>query len=86
MGNISRKCGEREENPMDIKEYCSEMGETFAGWKDDLCDMMSAVDAFPENEKAALRTQISILHDLVEDMTEKMDRLQRECPLDAVAA
>ncbi len=71
---------------MNLSEYCSEMEETFADWKEQLCDMMSAVNSFPEQEKTQLIDQITTLHDLVEDMTDKMDRLQQQCPINAVAA
>ncbi len=64
----------------DGKEYCGEMQAAFAEWKEELCNVMSAVDACPEDEKSRLGDQIASLHDLVEDMTWKMDRMQRLCP------
>jgi archaellum component FlaC len=67
---------------MDVKEYCDNMGKELSTWKDEIGDILKAVEKFPEKEKERVSPQIGALRALVEDISAKIERLKNECPLD----
>ncbi len=67
---------------MDVKEYCEEMDATLNDWKGELCEMRSVINALPEKDQSLTLPEIGTLHDLVEDLNDKIDRAKASCPLD----
>jgi hypothetical protein len=67
---------------MHAKYYCETMYSELTGLKARIYDIYRALDKMPKANKDKLIPQTTELHALMENLSEKIDRLKQECPVD----
>lgn len=67
---------------MDVIDYCKGMETEMTAWKAKLYDVMRRVDRLGTAEKERMLPNIEDLHMLLEEMTDRVDKLKTECPSD----
>jgi predicted nuclease with TOPRIM domain len=67
---------------MDILDYCKGMETEMTAWKAKLYDVMRKVDTLGSAEKEKVLPNIEDLHMLLEEMTDRVEKLKTECPSD----
>jgi hypothetical protein len=67
---------------MDIREYCDSMYQELTWMKAKVYDILQVIDHLPREERARIRPQTGELNILVGDLSRRIDRLMRECPVD----
>ncbi len=66
----------------DAKYYCETMYSELTGLKARIYEIYRALDGMPKETKDQLIPRTTELHVLMENLSEKIDRLKRECPVD----
>ena len=67
---------------MEAKAYCSNMRGEIISWKGKIFDLMRTMDKrFKGSDKKSSGT-IKVLGDMVEELENKVDKLDAECPAD----
>lgn len=67
---------------MDVKDYCKGMETEMTAWKAKLYDVMRKVDSLGSAEKEKVLPNITDLHMLLDEMTQRVENLKTECPSD----
>ena len=67
---------------MDVQDYCKGMETEMTAWKAKLYDVMRKVDGLGSAEKEKVLPNIEDLHMLLEEMTDRVEKLKTECPSD----
>ena len=67
---------------MDVQDYCKSMETELTAWKAKLYDVMRKVDRLGSAEKEKTLPNIEDLHMLLEEMTDRIEKLKTECPSD----
>ena len=67
---------------MDVLDYCKGMETEMTAWKAKLYDVMRKVDTLGSAEKDKVLPNIEDLHMLLEEMTDRVEKLKTECPSD----
>jgi hypothetical protein len=65
---------------MDAPYYCETVNAEMVGLKARLYDMFRALDMMPPAEREKLFPSTSEIHQLVRDISSRLDQLRRECP------
>jgi len=65
---------------MDVKDYCQGVQAELTGWKAKVYDVVRKLDKLPSGDKEKVVPQVNELHMIVEELTDRIDRLNRECP------
>lgn len=67
---------------MDARYYCDSMYSELTGLKAHIYNIVRHMDMASEEERRKLGPEISDLYGLVDALTEKINRLNQECPAD----
>ena len=67
---------------MDVLDYCKGMEMEMTTWKAKLYDVMRKVDKLGSAEKENILANVEDLHMLLEEMTDRVEKLKTECPSD----
>jgi hypothetical protein len=67
---------------MDVIDYCKGMETEMTVWKAKLYDAMRKVDNLGTAEKEKVLPNIEDLHMLLEEMSDRVEKLKTECPSD----
>ena len=67
---------------MDVQDYCKSMETEMTAWKAKLYDVMRKVDHLGTAEKEKMLPNIEDLHMLLEEMSDRVEKLKTECPAD----
>jgi hypothetical protein len=67
---------------MDVQDYCKGMETEMTAWKAKLYDVMRKVDKLGSSDKEKILPNITDLHMLLEEMSDRVERLKTECPSD----
>ena len=67
---------------MDVQDYCKSMEMEMAAWKAKLYDVMRKVDKLGSAEKEGILANVEDLHMLLEEMSDRVEKLKTECPSD----
>ena len=67
---------------MDVQDYCKSIETELTAWKAKLYDVMRKVDSLGSAEKEKVLSNIEDLHMLLEEMSDRVETLKTECPLD----
>lgn len=70
---------------MDVKTYCESMRAELVAWKAKVDDIVLKFDKLPTADKEKVTPKIRDLHILIEELDDRISRLQRECPTDWTA-
>ncbi|MFQ6003002.1 MAG: hypothetical protein ACE5KJ_04575 [Candidatus Zixiibacteriota bacterium] len=65
---------------MDVQDYCSGLRAELIGWKAKVYDVVRKFDKKPTGDKDKVAHEIRDLHMVIEELTDRIERLQRECP------
>jgi len=67
---------------MDVQDYCKSMEMEMTAWKAKLYDVMRKVDKLGSAEKEGILANVEDLHMLLEEMSDRVEKLKTECPSD----
>jgi len=67
---------------MDAKSYCDSVGIELSGWKAKLYDVIRKTESLAAEDREKLGSNLAELHDIVDDLNERIELLARECPAD----
>jgi len=67
---------------MDVQDYCKSMETEMSAWKAKLYDVMRKVDKLGSAEKEGILANVEDLHMLLEEMSDRVEKLKTECPSD----
>ena len=65
---------------MELKDYCAGLQCELTGWKAKIYDVVRKFDSMPSGDKEKAAHNIRNLHMIVEELNDRIDRLNRECP------
>ena len=65
---------------MDVQDYCKGMETEMTAWKAKLYDVMRKVDRLGSADKEKVLPNIEDLHMLLEEMSDRVEKLKTECP------
>jgi len=65
---------------MDVKDYCNNLSVELSGWKAKMYDIVRKLDKLPTGQKEKFSPQIGDLHMIIEELEDRVERLQKECP------
>lgn len=64
---------------MELKDYCAGLECELTGWKTKIYDVTKKFDRMPSGDKEKVGPQINNLHILLEELTDRIERLNRDC-------
>jgi hypothetical protein len=67
---------------MELKDYCSNVSAELTGWKAKAYDIVRRLDKLSSGDKAKVADQVRDLHILIEEIENRIDRLNKECPIE----
>ncbi len=65
---------------MDLRSYCDNVEIELAGWKAKIYDVIRKTDKLPTGDKEKVVPMIQDLHIIMEELTSRIDSLEKECP------
>ena len=65
---------------MELKDYCAGLQCELTGWKAKVYDVVRKIDKMSSGEKEKVFPHVNELHIILEEFTDRIDRLNRECP------
>ena len=65
---------------MDVKDYCSGLQSELTGWKAKIYDVVRRLDKMSSGDKAKAVPHVNELHMILEELSDRIERLNRECP------
>jgi predicted nuclease with TOPRIM domain len=67
---------------MDVKDFCSGMEMELMAWKAKIYDTWRKFDKLGTAEREKIQPKIEDLHMIVEELSDRLERLKVECPAD----
>jgi hypothetical protein len=67
---------------MDVKGYCESLRLDLIGWKAKIDNLVRALDKMPSEKKTKALQSVNEVHGVVEDIEERIDKLEKECPVE----
>jgi predicted nuclease with TOPRIM domain len=65
---------------MELKDYCKNLAAELTGWKAKMYDVARKLDKMSTGEKEKVFTEVGEIHMIIEELSDRVERLQRECP------
>jgi predicted nuclease with TOPRIM domain len=65
---------------MEVKDYCGNVVTELTGWKARMYDVVRQLDKKSTGEKEKFAPQINEIHMIIEELCERIEKLQKECP------
>ncbi len=65
---------------MDLKDYCTAMSTELTAWKARIYDVVRKLDKLQSGEKEKAASRVRDLHIIVEELSDRIDKLEKECP------
>jgi len=65
---------------MDIRDYCNAMSTELTTWKARVYDVVRKLDKLSSGEKEKSASEVRDLHIIVEELVDRIDKLEKECP------
>jgi len=69
------------EKTMDVMDYCDNLTVELAGWKAKMYDLAKKLDKMPTGSKEKVVNEVNELHMIIEELSDRIDRLRKECPV-----
>ena len=67
---------------MDVKSYCDSLEIELTGWKAKVYDIVRKLDKLSSGEKEKVVPEVNELHMLIEELDDRVERLEKECPVE----
>jgi hypothetical protein len=65
---------------MDVQSYCDTARIELTGWKAKVYDVVRRVEKLSTGEREPFVPMLRDLHMIVDELSDRIDRLQKECP------
>ncbi len=65
---------------MEVKDYCESLTAELIGWKARMYDVVRQLDRMSTGEKEKIVPEVYEVHAIIEELNDRIERLQRECP------
>jgi hypothetical protein len=65
---------------MELQDYCRNVQIELTGWKAKVYDVMRRLDRADTGDKGKVVSQVNDLHIIVEELSDRISQLERECP------
>ena len=65
---------------MDLRSYCDNVQTELTGWKAKVYDIVRKFDKLHSVDKEKVVPMVQDLHMIVEELSDRIDRLEKECP------
>ena len=65
---------------MEVQDYCRSLHIELTGWKAKVYDLMRRLDRADTGDKGKIVSQVNDLHIIVEELSDRLSTLERECP------
>ncbi len=65
---------------MKLNDYCGNLAIELTGWKAKMYDVVQKFDKMPTGKKEKVVGEINELHMIIETLSDRIDKLQKECP------
>ena len=65
---------------MDLKSYCDNLNIELTGWKAKVSDVVRKLDKVSTGDKEKVVPMVNELHMVVEELSDRISRLEKECP------
>ena len=66
---------------MDVKSYCDSLIIELTGWKAKVYEVVRKLDKASSGDKQKVVPMVNELHMVIEELTDRTDRLKKECPI-----
>ena len=70
-----------QEGLMELQDYCRNLQEELSGWRSKVDDVRQRLDKLDTADKATIVSQVNDLHIIVEELGDRISRLEKECPV-----
>ncbi|MDH4233359.1 MAG: hypothetical protein OEW04_15185 [Nitrospirota bacterium] len=67
---------------MELKDYCRNLSAELMGWKAKMYDVARKMDKLSTGEKEKIVNEVNEIHMIIEELNDRVQRLQFECPTD----
>ena len=67
---------------MDVKSYCESLRQDLMSWKARIDNLVRALDKVPSAKRTKAMQSVEGIHGVVEDIEKRIDRLEKECPVE----
>ena len=64
---------------MELDSYCQNVGAELTGWKSRISQVVNKLDRLPTRDKSKVVAQINELHMIVEELHDRIHRLEGQC-------
>ncbi len=65
---------------VEVLDYCDNLTEELTRWKAKMYDIIRKFDSMPTGQKEKVINEVNELHIFIEELTDRIERLKRECP------
>lgn len=65
---------------MELQDYCRNVQIELTGWKAKVYDVMRKLDKLDTGDKGNIVSQVNDLHIIVEEISDRIAQLEKECP------
>lgn len=65
---------------MDVQSYCDSLNIELTGWKAKVDDVVRKLDKVSSGDKEKVVPMVNELHMITEELGDRIERLQKECP------
>ncbi len=66
---------------MELEDYCRNVQIELTGWKAKVYDVTRKLDKLSSGDKEKIMDELRDLHIIVEELSDRIFRLEKECPL-----
>ncbi len=67
---------------IEVKSYCDSLRKDLSLWKAKIYDIVRALNKMPSDKKAKFTQSVNDLDNVVDDIDERINKLERECPVE----
>jgi len=65
---------------MEVQSYCDSLSIELTGWKAKIYDVVRELDKVSTGDKQKVAPMVNELHMVIEEITDRIDKLKKECP------
>jgi hypothetical protein len=65
---------------MELQDYCRNVQIELTGWKAKVYDVIRRLDTADTGDKGEIVSEVNDLHIIVEELSDRIAQLERECP------
>lgn len=66
---------------MEIREFCNEISDDLAGWREKLYGIISHVETLPALDRQYFAPDVNALRALISEVEDSLRKIRTECPV-----